>query len=233
MIELRRIQVFLSHENMKVRRSRHSWFILVLNLPADYELWCDFFCIPPNPGVSSIHPSFAMPRERGKPHRGSAWDTHAAQRQRRQHMEHALSMANSILRQRARFTCIALHATVTESAMKRRAHTPLAQDNWKPTDMKRVEIPAIEPETQVGSSLKEEPDEEFPNYYVEEIPCLNDIVTALEPQATDMKRRRLCEDIPNCYVEEIPYEDEGSKRSCVVMVHHTDIAAMDKDKAGA
>ena len=94
-------------------------------------------------------------------------------------MEHTLSMANSILRQRARVAHIALHATVIESATKRRAHNPLAQDNWKPTDMKRVEIPAIEPETQVGSSLKEEPDEEFPICYVEEIP--DDIVTALEP----------------------------------------------------
>jgi hypothetical protein len=99
--------------------------------------------------------------------------------------------------------------------------------------MKRVEIPAIEPETQMGSSLKEEPDEEFPICYVEETPCLDDIATALEPQATDTKRRRLCEDIPTCYVEEMPYEDEGSKRACVVMMHHTDIVAMDKDKAEA
>jgi hypothetical protein len=117
--------------------------------------------------------------------------------------------------------------------MKRRDHTPLAQNNWKPTDMKRVEIPAIVPETKVGSSLKEEPDEEFPNYYIEEVPCLNDIVTALEPQATDTKRRRFCEDIPTFYVEEVPCEDEGWKRARAVMVHHTDIAAMDNDKARA
>jgi hypothetical protein len=148
-------------------------------------------------------------------------------------MEHTLSMANSILRQRARVAHIALHATVIESTMKRRAHTPPAQDNWKPTDMKRVEIPTIERETQVGSSLKEEPNEEFPICYVEEIPCPDDIATALEPQETDTKRRRLCKDIPTCYVEEMPCDDECSKRACVVMVHHTDIFAMDRDKAKA
>jgi hypothetical protein len=80
MIELRRIQVLLSHENMKARRLGHSWFILVLDLPVDCELWCDFLCIPPNLRVSSIHSSFAMPRERGKPRRGSAWHTHVVQR---------------------------------------------------------------------------------------------------------------------------------------------------------
>jgi hypothetical protein len=99
--------------------------------------------------------------------------------------------------------------------------------------MKRAEIPAIEPETKVGSSVKEEPNEEFPIYYMEETPCPDDIATASKPQATTTKRRRLCEDIPTCYVEKMPYEDEGSKRACVVMVHHTYIAAIDKDKAEA
>jgi len=81
--------------------------------------------------------------------------------------------------------------------------------------------------------VKEEPNEEFPICYMEETPCPDDIATASKPQATTTKRRRLCEDIPTCYVEKMPYEDEGSKRACVVMVHHTYIAAIDKDKAEA
>ena len=81
--------------------------------------------------------------------------------------------------------------------------------------------------------MKEEPDEEFPICYVEEIPCPDDIATALEPQETNTKRRRLCEEIPTCYVEEMPCEDECLKRACVVMVYHTDISTMDKDKAKA
>jgi hypothetical protein len=117
--------------------------------------------------------------------------------------------------------------------MKRRSHTPPAQDNWKPIDIERVEIPTIEPETQVGSSLKEESDEEFPICYVEEIPCSDDTATTLERQATDTKRRRLCEDIRTCYVEEMPYEDEGSKRVDVVMMHHTNIASMEEYKVEA
>ena len=99
--------------------------------------------------------------------------------------------------------------------------------------MKREEIPATEPDTQAGSCLKEEPEEEFPICYVEEILCLNDIATTLEPQATETKRERLCEDIPTYYVEEVTYEDEVSKIICAVMMHHTDIAAMDEDKARA
>jgi hypothetical protein len=79
MVELKRSQVQLSHENMKARSPGHSWFILALNLPADCKLWCVCICIPSNPGVSSIHSSSTMPRERGKPRRGSAWHTHAAQ----------------------------------------------------------------------------------------------------------------------------------------------------------
>jgi hypothetical protein len=222
-----------SHENMKARKPGHSWFILVLNLPADCELWCILICISPTLEVPSIHSSSAMPRERGKPRRGSAWHTHTAHRQRRQHFERALTMANSILRQRARVARMALYATVTEPAMERRAHTPPALDNWKPTGMKREEIPATEPDTQAGSCLKEEPEEEFPICYAEEIPCPDDMATTLEPPATEKKRRRLCEDIPTCYVEEVTYEDEVSKSACTVMMHHTDIAAMDEVEARA
>ena len=58
-------------------------------------------------------------------------------------------------------------------------------------------------------------------------------MTTLEPPATKKKRRRLCEDIPTCYVEEVTYKDEVSKSACIVMMHHTDIAAMDEVEARA
>jgi hypothetical protein len=33
-----------------------------------------------------------------------------------------------------------------------------------------------------------------------------------------------------CYIEEVPYMDVVSQRTCAVMVHHIDIATMDKDE---
>jgi hypothetical protein len=54
---------------------------------------------------------------------------------------------------------------------------------------------------------------------------------ALEPQGRDKTMGKLCEDM--CYIEEVPYMDVVSKRTYAVMVHHTDIAAMDKDEASA
>jgi hypothetical protein len=47
----------------------------------------------------------------------------------------------------------------------------------------------------------------------------------------DKTRGKLREDM--CYIEEVPYMDVVSKRTYAVMVHHTDIAAMDKDEANA
>jgi hypothetical protein len=55
----------------------------------------------------------------------------------------------------------------------------------------------------------------------------------MEPQARDKTRGRLCEDLPTCYIEEVPYMIVVSQRTCAVMVHHTDIASMDKDEASA
>jgi hypothetical protein len=135
-----------SHENLKVRTPGQSWFIFVLDLPAGWELWCNFLCI-------SIHPSSAMTRKRGKPRRGLAWYTHKAQRQRRQNLEHALSMATSILQQRARADRLALHATIAEPVTERSMHTL-----------------AIQPVAQAGSCLKGGSEEEFPICYVEETP---------------------------------------------------------------
>jgi hypothetical protein len=142
-------------------------------------------------------------------------------------------MANSILRQRARVAHMALYATVTEPTMERRAHSPPALDNWKTTGTKQEEIPATEPDTHAGSCLKEEPEEEFPICYAEEIPCLDDMATTLEPPATKKKRGRLYEDIPTCYVKEVTYEDEVMKSACAVMMHHTEITAMNEVEARA
>jgi hypothetical protein len=228
MAELKRGQVQPSHKKMKAKRSGRSRLILALKLPADCKLWCVFLGV-----LSYTHSSSTMPRERGKPRRGSAWHTHAAHRQRRQHMERALSLENSILRQRARVARFALHAPIIESATEKRAQTPPALDNWQPTDIKREENPPPAPETQAGSSLRGKIEEDFPTCYIEEIPCPENTSTALEPQARDKTRGRLCEDIPTCYVEEVPYMDEVSQRICAVKVHHTDIAAMDKDEASA
>jgi hypothetical protein len=178
-----------------------------------------------------------MPRERGKPRRGSAWYTHAAQRQRRQHLERALSLANSILRQRAKVARLALQAYAIESAMEERAQTPPEQlslsDNWQPTGTTQEENPPTALETQARSSMRGRLDEEFPTCYVEEVPYTENTLTALEPQARDNTRGRLCEEFPTCYVEEVPYMDVVSQGTCAVMVHHTDIAAMDKGEGSA
>jgi hypothetical protein len=152
-------------------------------------------------------------------------------------MERALSLANSILRQRARVARLALHAYAIESAMEERAQTPPAQlslsDNWQPTGTTQEENPPTAPETQARSSMRGRLDEDFPTCYVEEVPYTENTLTALEPQARDNTRGRLCEDFPTCYVEEVPYMDVVSQGTCAVMVHHTDIAAMDKDEASA
>jgi hypothetical protein len=188
MTEIRRSHAMPSHENLKVRMPGQSWFIFVLDLPAGWELWCSFLCI-------SIHPSSTMTRKRGKPRRGSAWYTHKAQRQRRQNLEHALSMATSILRQRARANRLALHATIVKPVIERSTHTL-----------------AIEPVAQAGSCLKGGSEEEFPIFYVEETPCPEDFATTLEPQATEPETQagsalkgEPAEEFPICYVEEIPW----------------------------
>jgi hypothetical protein len=104
MAELKRILVQLSHKNVKAKRSGRSRLTLSLQLPADCKLWCISLCILSlgiflSIGEFYTHSSSTMPQERGKTHRGSAWHTHGAHRQRRQHMERALSLANSIPRQ--------------------------------------------------------------------------------------------------------------------------------------
>jgi hypothetical protein len=101
MAELKRSLVQLSHKNVKAKRSGHSRLTLSLQLPADCKLWCISLCILSlviflSIGEFYTDSSSTMPQERGKTHHGSAWHTHGAHRQRRQHMERALSLANSI-----------------------------------------------------------------------------------------------------------------------------------------
>jgi hypothetical protein len=148
-------------------------------------------------------------------------------------MERALLLANSILRQRERFTRLTLHAPTIEAATEKIAHNPPGLDNWRPTDIKNEENTPTAPETQAGSSLRGNIEEDFPTCYIEEIPYMEDTPTALEHEARDKTRGRLYEDISTCYIEEVPYMDVVSQRTCAVMVHHTDIASMDKDKASA
>ena len=104
-------------------------------------------------------------------------------------------------------------------------------DNWQPTYINKEENAPTGPKTQDGSSLRGNIEEDFPTCYIEEIPYTKDTPTALEPQARDKTRGRLCED--TFYIEEVPYMDVVSQMTCAVMVHHTDIAAMDKDEASA
>jgi riboflavin biosynthesis pyrimidine reductase len=97
-----------------------------------------------------------MTRKRGRPRRGSAWYTHKEQRRRRKNLERALSMAISILRQRARADQLALHAIIAGPGTKRSIHTM-----------------AIEPR----SSLEGGTADEFPTCYVDETSYLEDLAT--------------------------------------------------------
>jgi len=56
-----------------------------------------------------------MARKWGRPHRGSSWYTHKSQRQRKEKLEHALVMASSIPRKKARAEKLALHAIIVET----------------------------------------------------------------------------------------------------------------------
>jgi hypothetical protein len=145
----------------------------------------------------------------------------------------ALSLANSILLQRERVARLALHAPKIESAMEKSAHNPPALDNWQPTDIKKEENPPTTPEAQAGSSLRAKLEEDFLACDIEEIPYTKETRTSLEPQGRDKTRRRLSEDLSTCYIEEVPYMIVVSQRTCAVMVHHIDIASMDKDEASA
>jgi hypothetical protein len=85
-------------------------------------------------------------------------------------------------------------------------------------------------ETQARRSKMGRLGDEFPAYYVEEVPYTEITMTALEPQATGSMRGGgwFCGEFPTYYVEEVPYMDLVSHRTYMVIKHHEDIVAMNK-----
>jgi hypothetical protein len=108
--------------NLYFRAPGQSWFALASALPVVWELWCSsvsfsswLTLISLHPLCIVIYPLAIMTRKRGRPRRGSAWYTHKAQRQRKEKLERALSLATSILRKKARADQLALHAIIAET----------------------------------------------------------------------------------------------------------------------
>jgi hypothetical protein len=195
--------------NLYFRAPGQSWFALVLGLPVGWELWCSSGSLSSWLTLVLLHPlciviyhSTTMTRKRGRPRRGSAWYTHKEQRQRREKLERALSMATSILRKRARADQLALHAIIAETGTERSSQTM-----------------AIEP----GSRLEGGAADEFPTCYVEETSFVEEFVTTPEPQAMapdsqvgSGPKDETTEDFPVCIVEEIPWTGDYSSTSHVV-----------------
>jgi hypothetical protein len=132
-----------------------------------------------------------MTRKRGRPHRGSPWYTNKVQRQRKEKLEHALSLATSILRKKARVDQFGLHAIIAETGVVRSSETM-----------------AIEP----GNRLEDGSVDAFPTCYVEETPFMEELATTLEPQAMVTNYQdgsgpkiELEDDIPWYIIEEIPW----------------------------
>jgi hypothetical protein len=138
-----------------------------------WELWCSSVSFSSRLTPISLHPhciviySLAiMTRKRGRPRRGSAWYTHKAQRQRKEKLERALSMATSILRKKARAEQLALHAIIAETGAGCSSETTTI----KPGDRQEDGVA-----------------DAFPTCYVEEIPFMEDLATTPEPQAMEAK----------------------------------------------
>ena len=127
-------------------------------------------------------------------------------------------METSILWQRARADRLALHATIAEPVIECSMHSLAIEPRsyMKGGDMDEfpncyveetqcledfvttLEPQATEPKTQVGSGLKEEPAEEFPIFYVEEIPWQGDYN-------------------PTHHVEKAMSDDEDQNSVCIEM----------------
>jgi hypothetical protein len=134
-----------------------------------------------------------MTRKRGRPRRGSARYTHKAQRQRKENLERALSMATSILQKKPRAEQLAMHAIIAETGAGCSSETTTI----KPGDSQ---------------------EDVFPTYYVEEISFMEDLATTPEPQAVEAKHQdgsgpKIADDIPRCIVEEIPWPGDYSPTS--------------------
>jgi hypothetical protein len=115
-----------------------------------------------------------MPRERGKPRRGSAWYTHAAQRQRLQRMERALSLARTHLARRENEARLPPMAYVEEIFPEEPIQAPLEHllftvpDNWQPTSHFLEKNTSAASEKQPGSGIGAENYDDFPTCYIEE-----------------------------------------------------------------
>jgi hypothetical protein len=204
-------QVNPAFGNLVFRAPGQSWYALASALPIVWELWCSSVSFSSRLTLISLHPhciviySLAiMTRKRGRPRRGSAWYTHKAQRQRKEKLEHALSLATSILRKKERADQLALHAIIAETGDGCSSETTAIKSGNRPED---------------GVA------DAFPTCYVEEIPFMEDLATTPEPQAMEANYQDgsspkidLADDIPGCIVEEIPWPGDHSPTSHAMQV---------------
>jgi hypothetical protein len=150
--------------------------------------------------------SIAMVRIRGRPRRGAAWEAKKAQRRRKEKLERALTLANSILRKDARAKKLARLAIIAEPG---------------------VGCSRDVTENAPGAIQEAGFVEEFPPCIVEEEPVPEDQLIIEETRAKTHRMEcrptpTLVDDTPGCIVEEIPWPGDD-KCNC----HNTQ-----EDKAG-
>jgi hypothetical protein len=157
--------------------------------PTPFSSWLIKFLLQPL--CTFIHSSATMVRKRGRPHRGSVWYAHKAQRQWKEKLEHALAIVTSTLQKKAWAEKLALLATIAETGAGGSR-----------------EAMAIKP----GDRQDVGAEDEFPTCYVEEDPFMEDLSTAQEPRATEVTHRDESrpnlaqeDDILGCIVEETPW----------------------------
>jgi hypothetical protein len=132
------------------------------------------------------HDPVSMVRERARSRRGSAWEAHRAQRQRKQHLERALTMASSILRRRAREE----RRRLLDSIVERKAGC--SRDGFN---------------SNLSTARDGEHENEWPSCIVEEDPSIGDLPCMEVPCAMNCPVRTMTRDdeVPGCLVEEIPW----------------------------
>jgi len=135
----------------------------------------------------------SMVRERARSRRGSAWDAHRAQRRRKQHLEHALSMASSILRRRAREE----RRRLLDSIVERKAGC--SRDGFI---------------SNLSTARDVEHETEWPSCIVEEDPSIGDLPCMEVPCAMNCPVRTVTRDdeVPGCLIEEIPWPSLHSEQ---------------------
>jgi hypothetical protein len=144
-------------------------------------------------GGVSTHDPVSMVRERARSRRGSAWEAHRAQRQRKQHLERALTMASSILRRRARVE----RRRLLDSIVERKAGC--SRDDSQ---------------SNLSSARDGEKENDWPSCIVEEDPSIGDLPSMELPRDMNCHNsNNNCpaqtitrdNDVPGCLVEEIPW----------------------------